>query len=215
MRKKDEAALNGLDNIILTLGIKARFGISPKELKDGYAQEEKNFERKRGSEGFKNVVERRKCEKDEIIAPLWKISDEKFWDDSFPDNMPDSPYYVLATSQLGVLGEETNTVFVFVNDKLRIIFISPWKRINNPGEFKKKLNTLIDSVIEKYGSPYVKEEVADNLAWDKKTILKWKDIEGNILELRIYFKKKHPDGFEVTIRSGKLSAQELKHWVGH
>lgn len=189
--------LEGLNALIPALGIKARFGMSPRELRHVYAQEQQDFEREVNSERFKHIIRRRKREKEEVIAPLSEVSDEKFGDDSCPYGR----CYTLATSQLRVLGEETNAAFCFADDKLCAIFISPWKRIRQPEAFREKSKRLISFLAEKYGSPYVKENRAENLAWDERRVYKWEDTRANRLELKVYFKEQCPDGFEVVFLS--------------
>jgi len=192
--------LKDLNALIPVLGIRARLGMSPKELRLIYEKKQKDFEKEIDSAKFRNVLRRRKREKEEVWAPLWEVSNEKFWDDSCPE----SRYYVLATSQLKVLGEETNVVFHFADDKLCGIFISPWKRIAQPQAFTEQSKRLISLFAKKYRGPYVnyvQEDSAKNLAWDERKIYKWEDIKANSLELKVYFKEQRPDGFEVILGS--------------
>lgn len=196
--------LKDLNDLIPVLGIRARLGMSPKELRLIYEKKQKDFEKEIDSARFRNVLRRRKREKEEMWAPLWEVSDEKFWDDSCPDPR----CYILATSQLKVLGEETNMAFHFADDKLCAIVISRWKPIAQPEAFTEESKRLISFFAEKYRSPYVKEDRAENLAWDERKIYKWEDIRANSLELKVYFKEQRADGFEVV-----LLGKEFKNFL--
>lgn len=187
--------LKDLNALIPALGIRARLGMSPKELRLIYEKKQKDFEKEIDSARFRNVLRRRKREKEEVWAPLCEVSDEKFWDDSCSDLR----CYILATSQLKVLGEETNVAFHFVDDELCAIVMSPWKPIAQPEAFTEESKRLISFLTKKYRSPYVKEDRAENLAWDERKIYKWEDIRANSLELKVYFKEQRPDGFEVVL----------------
>lgn len=191
--------LKDLNAVIFAFGIKVRLGMSSGRLRLFYEKQQEDFEKKINNGEFFHVLRRREQEKEDEIAPLWKISDEKFWDDSCP--AADSRRYVLATSQLKVFGEETNAIFSFVDNKLCSIFVAPWKRIVQPEVFAEGLKELISLLGETYRDPYVKKDRAENLAWDERNIYRWEDIEKNSLQLQVYFKKQRPDGFEILLAS--------------
>ncbi len=199
--KKNERKepLKDLNAVIFAFGIKARLGMSPGRLRLFYEKQQKNFEEKINNGEFFHLLRRREQEKEDEIAPLWKISDEKFWDDSCPAS--DSREYVLATSQLKVLGEETNAIFSFVDNKLCSILVAPWKRIVQPEVFVQGLEELISSLSETLRDPYVEKETAENRVWDERNIYRWEDIKRNSLQLEIYFKEQRPDGFEILLAS--------------
>ncbi len=201
--RNEPRVVDSLSAVIFAFRIFATLGMSPEKLRCFYRRKQKDFEKRINSELFKNVLRLRKKEKEEEIAPLWEISDERFWNDSYPDPR----HYVLATSQLRVFMEETNVIFFFVDNKLCSIFVAPWKRIVNPEMFAQELKKSIIWLVERNGEeycPYVKKDMAENLAWDERQVYRWEDIEGNSLQLKIYFKEQQPDGFEILAVSEKF-----------
>lgn len=196
-----EGAVNDVNALIPALGIKAELGISPEELRRAYAQKEELFRRDLKAGKLKDIIDQRKREKREVISPLWQVSDEVFWDESFPD----SPHETLATSQLKVLEEETNVVFFFTADRrLGAMFVSPWKRIVQPERFREKSRELVSLLTDKHGSPWVKVDRAENLAWNEKKVYRWEDASGNVLQLMVYSKRGRPDGFELVVANEEL-----------
>lgn len=162
---------------------KVKFGMSRKELRDVYSEEEKYFEDTQRFGG-------------------------DFWSEEHADRDEVTPYE-LVTSQLEVLTSKSWVHFKFVRviedgfgkDKLFEISISGGvvvsdgmkvlgitdselgKLVEEAEKLQMGLEKLEDVLIDKYGKP-VREE-----KWERRKTLIWKDREGNSLRLTIYHER--------------------------
>jgi len=119
---------------------KARFGMTPEELKDTYKEEEEYFEQK------------------PHIGDFWAVTEENmFGSDSFFGRSGPLPY-TLCTSEWRVLGKKAGVYFRFVNTKLFEIEIKG-KPIYEKAELEELKSKLKNALVGKYGKPFREEQL--------------------------------------------------------
>lgn len=140
---------------------KAKFGMSPEELRDAYKEEEEYFEQKPHLGDFWSVTEENRFGR---IHPLFG------WSGPLP--------YTLYTGELRVLGEKAGLHFRFVNTKLFEIEIKG-KPIYKKAELEELKSKLKNILAAKYGKPIREEHL------EEEKLLKWKDSNDNLLIFKI------------------------------
>jgi len=162
---------------------KAKFGMTPEEVREAYSAEEKYFEEKYKIDSLFWFVQ-------EEGESLWFVVEEGKFSPWFP--------YTLTTPFLKVLGREAGINFRFVENELFRIEImgavaapsKDWgresisKRISEAGELQSNLWRLRRHLFNKYGEPFEIEKT------ERKVILTWKDDEGDSLILGISYDDK-------------------------
>ena len=168
---------------------KAKFGMTPGELKSAYKGEEKYFKEK----------------------------GVDFWEEWKENKFEHSPY-TLGTFKLKILGGESQVRFAFVDNKLFWIEISGGvkipgimagtlgmkRAIKQAQELKLKLVKLKDYLIRKYGNPVEKKESKE------KETLRWEDAEGNTLTLEIQFEQEGYWGKDYYFPSYKVFYDDIE-----
>jgi len=181
---------------------KAKFGMTPEELRAAYTQEVVSYLKQGVASGLDQVWTK------QGIPSFWLE-----WGESELRQIP----YSLSTGKLKVLGLEAGISFDFVHFALFEISVSA--EIRNPknipmsqrleviDKFNAKLDDLRNHLIEKYGTP-LNEETKEHGS-QKDRIWKWEDAEGNRLTLEISSERHHHKSYEEEERHYDLSSFQV------
>ena len=148
---------------------KARFGMTPEELKDTYKKEEEYFEQEPHIGDFWAVTQENRFGIDSLLG----------WSGPLP--------YTLCIREWRVLGKEAGVYFRFVNTKLFEIEIKG-APIYEKAELEELKSKLKNALVGKYGKPFREERL------EREKVLKWKDSNNNLLILRIRLKPAKGNG---------------------